>query len=490
MKYNNGDMDDLFRRASERYPLRTDSADWDRLASALDGGPAAPSDEKEKRRRRGVFWWFLLIPLAGIGYWTWQVGMHHSLDKSVTRTTAKGAGAGVEGNAVSGENAVTDSGGGNRVEGGEKVRKMRTSEGNGTYSGSSRNAVGVDRQDVVDSGGSNKGISGGGKVRILRTRAGGRAKVGRPDSPVSAGGLAVDGGAQVAGTTAGAEARPGGAAVSPRTGGRRPGNGRSTAVVDRNNNLMEVSENAVVTGSPKDATLALLDLRRAPIGERHPILVDVVASKATQNRKATQDRKPSVTQHSHGYIGVFVAPDFSTVRFQTMKGVGTTFGVLLGYSFNERWAVETGLSLDMKRYYTAGEYFKKAMPSGYTLLNVDGTCNMLEIPVNVRYNFSKGSKMKWFATAGLSTYLMSKENYNYEYSNYWGSTADSDWSIHKPSQYWFSIINLSAGFEQRVGKIGNLRLEPYARIPLSRIGTGKLPIVSAGLNIGLVRTLW
>jgi hypothetical protein len=53
MKYNNGDMDDLFRRASERYPLRTDSADWDRLASALDGGPAAPSDEKEKRRRRG-----------------------------------------------------------------------------------------------------------------------------------------------------------------------------------------------------------------------------------------------------------------------------------------------------------------------------------------------------------------------------------------------------------------------------------------------------
>jgi hypothetical protein len=255
---------------------------------------------------------------------------------------------------------------------------------------------------------------------------------------------------------------------------------------------MEGSENAVVTGSSKDATLALLDLRRAPIGGRNGIDVDVVASKAGVIRPAAiKGASPSISlaKHSHGYIGVFVAPDFSTVRFQTMKGVGTTFGVLLGYSFNERWAVESGLSLDMKRYYTAGEYFKKAMPAGYTLLNVDGTCNMLEIPVNVRYNFSTGSRMKWFATAGLSTYLMSKENYNYQYSDGW-ATGDSNWSIHKPSQYWFSIVNVSAGFEQRVGKIGNLRLEPYARIPLSGIGTGKLPIVSAGLNIGLVRTLW
>src|SRR5579863_9887296 len=175
MKYNNGDMDDLFRRASERYPLRTDSADWDKLATALDGGPAAPSDEKEKRRRRGIFWWFLLIPLAGIGYWTWQEGVHHSLEKSVTKTTAKGAGAGVGGNgvaernvvpgrnAVSAENAVTDSGGRNRVAGGEGVLKTRTSEDKITNAGGSRNPVGIDREDVVDAGGVNKGISGGGK---------------------------------------------------------------------------------------------------------------------------------------------------------------------------------------------------------------------------------------------------------------------------------------------------------------------------------------
>jgi hypothetical protein len=233
--------------------------------------------------------------------------------------------------------------------------------------------------------------------------------------------------------------------------------------------------------------LALLDLRRAPIGERHPIDVDVVAPKV--EAKITQPAR----KHPHGYIGVFGAPDFSTVRFQTMKGVGTTFGVLLGYSFNDRWAVETGLYLDRKNYYTAGEYFdtkKVTMPPGYTkLLNADGTCNMWEIPVNVRYNLNTNPRMKWFVTAGLSTYLMTSENYTYQVENNW-STEENYWNIHKPSQYWFSIVNLSAGFEQRVGKIGNLRLEPYVRIPLSGIGTGNLPILSAGLNIGFTRQLW
>jgi hypothetical protein len=116
---------------------------------------------------------------------------------------------------------------------------------------------------------------------------------------------------------------------------------------------------------------------------------------------------------------------------------------------------------------------------------------MWEIPLNVRYNFNPNGKTKWFATAGLSTYLMTKENYNYQYGwNGWGPTWDSSYSTKKPSQYPFSVINVSFGFEQRLGKVGNLRIEPYARIPLSGLGTGKLPILSTGVNIGFTRQLW
>jgi hypothetical protein len=48
-------------------------------------------------------------------------------------------------------------------------------------------------------------------------------------------------------------------------------------------------------------------------------------------------------------------------------------------------------------------------------------------------------------------------------------------------------LNFSAGYEQYLGKLGSLRIEPYLRIPLAGMGTGNLPITSAGLNIGITR---
>jgi hypothetical protein len=462
MRQDNSDMDDLFKRASEGYPLRTDSSDWDRLASALDGEPASPLDQKEKRRRRGVFWWFLLVPLAGIGYVTWvQVGK---------------AGAGVGGTAVRAEKSVS---------GGKEVRKMRTPDSGAAHS-TVQNAVGLqgndvsgskkvvisDRTDVVGPQRADKNMSDGAKVRSLRARG--------------SGGTKKDGSGVVGSDVAGSSGRtsPDGSAGSSVTDGSG-GTGVSGGSAGRG----VTGGSGGHAGSDHELAWAFLDLSRAPIGGGFHVVVNVVAPKV-----ASDSMPPRPKKHSHGYIGVFGAPDFSTVRFQPLKGVGTTFGMLLGYSFNERWAVETGLSLDRKSYYTSGEYFntkKVTMPPGYTkLLNADGTCYMWEIPVNVRYNFNTSPRMKWFATAGLSTYLMTSEEYSYEAANWSSTPTEGYWNIHKPSQYWFSIVNLSAGFEQRVGKIGNLRLEPYVRIPLSGIGTGSLPILSAGVNIGFTRQLW
>ena len=54
---NENELDDLFRQASEKYPLRTDSADWDKLARALDGdenracAPFWPEQNKEKQNQ-------------------------------------------------------------------------------------------------------------------------------------------------------------------------------------------------------------------------------------------------------------------------------------------------------------------------------------------------------------------------------------------------------------------------------------------------------
>jgi hypothetical protein len=148
---------------------------------------------------------------------------------------------------------------------------------------------------------------------------------------------------------------------------------------------------------------------------------------------------------------------------------------------------------DRKKYYTNGEYFSKEKVQGLyniDLKSVDGYCDMWEIPLHVRYNFSNGNKVNWFAAGGLSTYLMTGETYTFKGSSPTNPNWHGTWPYKNPYNYWFSIVNLSAGFEQRLGKIGNLRLEPYVRVPLSGIGTGNLSIMSAGLNIGITRRIW
>jgi hypothetical protein len=483
MKYSKDDMDDLFKRASEGYPLKTDSGDWDRLAGALDRDPAPPSDGEEKRRRRGAFWWFLLIPLAGIGYLTWQARVHHSSDQGMTVVSSTGkpvrnsATTGAAANpSTSGDQPTTR----DRASSGDKpTTRDRSSSDNQTTSGNP--AASGDQPTNGATG--NRSVS-----RINGDQSTSGANGGVPGGSITGGGivrhLRISNGIQPSGRdNAAARGGAGGAVQTNGTNGAVQTSGTAGRDATGPNNLVAAADH--------DPALAMLDLRRAPIAGGYNVVVNVVAPVMPANRPNPGDSNHH-KRTSHGYIGISAAPDFSTVRFQPMKGVGTTFGVLLGYSFNDRWAVESGLYVDRKRYYTDGEYFntKSVHLQPYSkLLNVDGTCYMWEIPVNVRYNISKGPKMKWFATAGLSTYLMSKENYTYEYEINM-NTEESTWNIHKPSQYWFTIANVSVGFEQRIGKIGNLRLEPYVRVPLSGIGTGSLPIVSAGLNIGLTRQLW
>jgi hypothetical protein len=255
---------------------------------------------------------------------------------------------------------------------------------------------------------------------------------------------------------------------------------------------------ARATANAANPVAAAFSLRSSPINQSraltssaYHLTVDVKAP-IIQKDSAKKQASPR-HKSSYLYAGILGAPDLSMVKFQSTKGVGSTLGILVGYAFNDRWAIETGAYVDRKRYYTEGEYFnteKVYVPPNSQLLNVDGTCYMWEIPLNVRYNFNPAGKTRWFATAGLSTYLMSREDYTYAYKYAGPRTWNSSWDLKKPSHYPFSIVGASVGFEQRLGNVGNLRIEPYVRVPLSGIGTGKLPIMSTGINIGITRRLW
>lgn len=196
-------------------------------------------------------------------------------------------------------------------------------------------------------------------------------------------------------------------------------------------------------------------------------------------------------RESFFYGGVVAAPDLSFVKFQKTSDPGFSLGITAGYRINRNFSVETGLLFDKKKYYTAGKYFDKstvAYLQNSDLLTVDGYCNMLEIPLNFRYHFPPKKDHSFFVGAGTSSYLMKKENYDYKYI-YDGELEESSHAYESSSKHWFSMLNLSAGYELQLGSKAFLRVEPYYKTPLGKVGRGRLPLSSTGINFSLSRRI-
>jgi hypothetical protein len=206
--------------------------------------------------------------------------------------------------------------------------------------------------------------------------------------------------------------------------------------------------------------------------------------------KKSSTQKPKTNTH-YFYAGIIVGGDLSFVKYQDVQPLGYNVGLLVGYKFNNRFSVESGFYFANKNYYTKGEYFDKSNIHYFddkTLINATGYCNMFEIPVNIKYDISTRKKHTWFATTGLSSYLMNKEYYHFEYiMNGWEGSGSVPY--YHTTQDWFSVFNLSAGYELKTGNKTNIRIEPYFKATLNGVGTGNLSISSVGVNAGIVRQI-
>jgi hypothetical protein len=499
---NDNNLDDLLRRAAEKYPLRTDSADFNKLVSDLEEDPSLilPPVTEDRRRRRRFLWLFLLLPLAGGAYYAWHGTSGRSHQTGVALEKQASAGAGMtttttpmatkgERNAQNKDNTGIDhTTRANPAK--DNTSTDNTSTGNTTKAGTAKANTEKDKitKDNIPKDNTTNGNTTNGNTTNGNTVPGDIVKSDIPKENTTQRDIAKlnsskQNVSKVNSTKTPAKANGGDGNEVVATAGDvtsvKPVAGRTdnstTAVSPRS------TDHSVSLAPTKNAVAVNIPVKS---NTEEP----VKKSPAAKDKIKLQKPKPSF------YVGIIGSPDLSLIRFQSIKAVGNNFGLLLGYSFNSRWAVETGIYYDRKKYYTEGEYFSKAkVPAlrDVDLKTVNGVCYMWEIPLNVRYNFPSGNnKMKWFATAGMSTYLMSKENYTFT-GDYWGNPNwTRTWPYKTPYKYWFSILNLSVGYEQRLGKIGNLRLEPFLRVPLAGIGTGSLSIMSAGLNIGITRRIW
>jgi hypothetical protein len=187
-------------------------------------------------------------------------------------------------------------------------------------------------------------------------------------------------------------------------------------------------------------------------------------------------------------IGFGYAPDFSLVGSGGATSPGTNLGFAIEYRLGDRWSLQTGLTYSMKRYEAAGEDYNP--PPGFWYYgrepdNAEGECDVLDIPLNVRYYFKPQRNHRFFASTGISSYLMLTEEYYYEYDGYQSPDQVDSWSGRNENQHYFGVYNLSVGYQRSFGNRWALEIEPFIKLPLGGVGFGRVNLWSTGSTFSL-----
>ena len=210
---------------------------------------------------------------------------------------------------------------------------------------------------------------------------------------------------------------------------------------------------------------------------------------AVQQNKKEKKSKTKNSKSSAFFFTATAGPDISFTRNDRPGKISPVLGVGLGYTFKERFTIRTG-------FYTASKIYT-ASPEAYHppdifytyypyLEKVEADCKVYEIPLTVSYNFGNNRKQNWFVSAGLSSYLMKRETYNYFYKNVpSGPTINSEWTIENENKHFFSVFTLSGGYQRQLSRSVSILAEPYVKLPAGGVGYGKVKLNSAGLLFSL-----
>jgi Outer membrane protein beta-barrel domain len=465
MEHLENDMDDLFQKAGELYPLKTTGSDWDAVAGKLQNegtrevhdltGPAAI-----RNRRKTWLLLLLLIPM-GIGVYYFSGNMNREHQKAVSAKPLSGS---VDQNkinpvipdnhsvpATTAENIKADH---NKTAASDESQSIPGKK-NDSEDGSMKSTLSNINKGLVDAAGGGKQLTSNHMPDAQKqiTPAGNKTKSGLNSNNDVQGSIETE--AIVAGKSANT--------TSPSANESVP-KAAATAIPPA---VAIQNETAAVTKNNTDKTDS--SKKTSPV--------------SSQANKKTN----TVSKKSKGfYVGLFAGPDVSTVKFQSVNKVGISVGALIGYRFNNRLSVETGVIWDKKYYYSNGEYYKKdggaPLPPTTTL---NGNCSMFEIPVDIRFDFATGKNHGFFAKAGLSSYLMTSENYTFN-SNY--PPYNRSFKNDTLRNNIFSILQISGGYERAISDKTKMRVEPYVKIPLQGIGRGYMPIASFGIYIGITHS--
>ena len=228
------------------------------------------------------------------------------------------------------------------------------------------------------------------------------------------------------------------------------------------------------------ASQGTIDSKRALALPGHPL--DTVATPAPTRVVPRSDPSP------RWRLSVGVSPDISAVNLGEAEQVGSKALVGLEYFVRPRLSVSAGVVFSHKVYAAAGEDYQPEPDywNDYPVPpTVDARCNVLDIPLNVRYYAVNRPRARAFLSAGVSSYLMLTEDYTYPSQGGNRPPREEGVTLRHSNQHYFKVANISVGYERVLSRRWALQAEPFVKMPLAGVGFGKVKLMTTGVFFSL-----
>ncbi|MFT3680335.1 MAG: outer membrane beta-barrel protein [Ferruginibacter sp.] len=434
-------IEDKIKEAAESYQPPYQEEAWDKMNALLD--------KEEGKKRRVIFWWMpvLLLLLAGGGYWYFN--KDHKKENI--------ASAPVKQNATG-----TTTSGGSESPG---TSSSQTQKHLPASSGQSRMADNTPANTATPITGAGSTIKGSTINPSAKT---GRSAAKRVQHKGKLTSQAVTNIETLQDEMD--ESKENNEQPDITTAINKPGNKNEiNNTVNKKTDSLSNSNKNIITPN----TIAVTEKKN-----EKPVETKKQASKKTNEN----------SKLSRFYFIATLGAEAASVKFLSFENskLAPSYGIGIGYQLSKHLSVQTGFYAGPKKYIAGhGDYHPKAGSywSQVYIKKVDANCMVFEIPIAVNYSFLQRSTTSWFVTGGISSYIMKKEQYKYEYMrNY---TPYSGAYNYTGNKNLFSVITLAAGFEKSISKKFALRAGPTIGIPISGVGEGSIKLFSAGLHAGI-----
>ena len=198
--------------------------------------------------------------------------------------------------------------------------------------------------------------------------------------------------------------------------------------------------------------------------------------------------KPIFRRGPRFTLSILAAPDINAVNSFSRNQVGTNLGFQLGIRLSKKFTISTGAAYAIKPYSASGSQYDSPNWVGKSLndlpTNVAANCKVLDIPVNLNYQFYSKGKNSFSLGSGLSSYIMLRENYHFDFND--GSGRPSyDVQIDNKNRHILGVLNLNATYERKINSKFSTIIQPYMKLPLTGIGNGRVDLKSTGVALGV-----